>query len=162
MKEIPLTQGKVAIVDDEDFEWLSQWRWYYTNGYAARSVRAGGKKMILMHREICKTIKGMETDHQDGDRLNNQRTNLRSCTHSENQQNTRMTRRNKSGYKGVSYFGPAKKWKAKITLNGNEIFLGYFFALEDAAYAYDNAAKELFGEFACTNFQRVQGNLGAL
>src|SRR3990167_783457 len=94
MKLIPLTQGKVAMIDDCDYMWLSEFKWCYDNGYARR--RASGR-FIYMHREITKTPDGYDTDHRDGDKSNNQRANLRICTRAENKRNSSKNTNNTSG-----------------------------------------------------------------
>lgn len=154
-KEIRLTQGKIALVDDEDFEWLNQWRWYYRQGYARRNFyRMPGKgKTILMHRLILKTPDGFETDHVDGDGLNNRRINLRNCLRADNARNVGRTLRNTSGYKGATWHKQCRKWQAQIEINSKSIYLGLYNNAEDAAHAYDTKARELFGKFACVNFQ---------
>ena len=151
-KSITLTQGKSVLVDDEDFEKLNQHKWYYHQGYAFR--KAGPRIFqvsIFMHREIMQTPDGMETDHINGDSLDNRRENLRICTHAENLRNRKMNSGNKSGYKGVYWFSQRGKWRAAITLNGKNVHLGLFTDPADAAKAYDKAAQEHFGEFARTN-----------
>ena len=95
MKELPLTQGKAALVDDADFEWLSQWKWTAMRAkdtwYAVRKPYVGKVRLtVMMHRQIANTKDGMHTDHRDGNGLNNQRTNLRSATPTQNQHNRRM------------------------------------------------------------------------
>jgi|SRR5690606_5995401 len=153
-KEIPLTQGKVAIVDDEDFEWLSRYRWAYNKrlGYAQRSIRKDGKLASLaMHRAIMQPPPGMQVDHINGDRLDNRRCNLRIVTNQQNSFN-RQPQKATSQYKGVGWYKPYQKWRAKIKINGKTKHLGYFDDEKEAALAYDRAARELFGEYAKTNF----------
>jgi hypothetical protein len=153
MKEIPLTKGKVALVDDENFEWLNQWKWCVSiNGYAIRR-KLKSVKCIHMHREIIKTPAGMDTDHINGNRLDNRLINLRICNTPENQHNSKLRKSNTSGYKGVSWHQQNKKWLAQITNNYKNTYLGCFDTPEKAAHAYDKAAKELFGEFARLNFK---------
>ena len=153
MKEIQLTQGKVALVDDEDFEWLNQWRWLYVSvGYAARMSGTEKRKMIYMHTMILNTPKGMEGDHINADKLDNRRLNLRNCSHAENNQNNRLRSNNTSGYKGVSRTKSGLKWRAYIKYNYKRKHLGEFDNIEDAARAYDAEAIKLFGEFAHSNF----------
>lgn len=162
MKEIELTQGKVAIVDDEDFEYISQWKWcYHSAGYAVRAEGKRGKQVhIYMHREILKPPSGMFTDHVNGDRLDNRKINLRSCNDSQNASNKGLQKNNTSGYKGASWCNKYKKWLSSITFTKNrrvsKKFLGYFKSAEAAARAYDKAAREKFGEFARLNFPEVE------
>ena len=153
---IKLTQGKQAIVDDNDFEWLSQWKWQYNlHGYAVRSEgdwRKKSRKTIFMHREIVKTPVGLQTDHINRDKLDNRKVNLRVCTRSQNFQN-RLLKNNKSGLKGV-YFrskGNWKRWAAEIGFNNKNYFLGYFKNKVDAAREYNKKAQEFYGKFALIN-----------
>ena len=155
MKEIKLTQDKIALVDDEDFEYLNQFKWYAGKSintfYACRRL---GKTEIRMHREIMKTQLenniGKLIDHKDGNGLNNQKNNLRTCTISENNKN-RHTINNSSGYLGVSLSKRRKKWLAQIKNNKKVIYLGYFKDKKDAAKAYNEAAIKYHGEFASPN-----------
>jgi hypothetical protein len=144
MKEIKLTQGKVALIDDLDFVKINQHKWFFDHGYAKRN------KNIYMHREIMNTPEGMDTDHVNGDGLDNRRDNLRICTHNENVRNCKIGKNNKVGYKCIEKRG--LKWRAYIVVNGIKNHLGYFNDSSAAASAYDTAAKKYFGEFAKTNF----------
>lgn len=152
MRTIKLTQGKVALVDDGDYEYLNQWKWcavyFGKNWYAERKNNLG--ITIRMHKLIMNTPKGMVTDHIDHDGLNNQRENLRVCTHKQNMMNNRIRNDNKSGYKGVCW--SQGKWKVEIMKDQKHIHIGMFDDKILAAQAYDNKAKELFGEFAVLNF----------
>lgn len=157
MKQIPLTQGKSTLVDDEDFEELSQHKWYANksnkNWYAKRNCRINGKWIKLrMHRLIMNAQKGQEIDHKNGNGLDNRRCNLRFCTQSQNLQNQQRRYTGISQYKGVSWKKQNKKWQAYIRLNCKPQYIGYFSDEIEAAKAYDTKAKELFGEFACLNF----------
>lgn len=145
MKEIPLTQGKFALVDDSDYEWLSKIKWCFDGRYAARGQNG---KHILMHREINQTPGGMDTDHINGNGLDNQRKNLRSCTHSQNRMNVARQVNNTSGYKGVTWFKRDSKWMAYIKVDGKQIHLGLFDTIEEASIAYQTAAMRLHGEFS--------------
>jgi hypothetical protein len=172
MKEIPLTQGKVALVDDEDYEWLNQWKWFAFKGhktyYARRAIYIHGKqKMLHLHRIIMNTPDDMQVDHIDHNGLNNQKSNLRNCDFLQNRQNS--SARGKSEYLGVSIKkkistykninGEIKKYYypnmfvSQITVNKRRTHLGYFNDKIEAAKAYDKAAKEYFGEFANLNFK---------
>ena len=157
MKEIQLTQGKVALVDDEDFEYLNQWKWYANNlcgkFYAVRSKRINKKYAgyLLMHRVIMNPIKGFVVDHCNGDTLNNTKSNLRVCTYSQNRMNSVKTVYNKSGHKGVCWHKTGNKWVSKIEINKTVHYLGLFYDLKEAAKAYNEAAIKFHGEFAKLN-----------
>lgn len=147
MAEIKLTQGKVAIVDDADYEWLSQFKWCLTAGkYAGRCINGN---VVLMHRIINKTPEGVWTDHINENKLDNRRSNLRDCTSAQNKANVTRRKDNTSGFKGVAVF--RKKWQAYINKDGKRIHLGHFEKKEDAARAYNEAAVDIFGEFARLN-----------
>jgi len=156
MKKIQLTQNKVALVDDEDFAYLNQWKWCCdTKGYAVRSEKrseTGVKKraLIRMHRVIAKTPADKLTDHINGNIFDNRKTNLRHATDSENMRNRKMAANNKTGYKGVWFNNKTKKYVAYIKLQHSRV-LGSFDKAEEAAYVYDQFALQIFGEFARTN-----------
>ncbi len=156
MKRIPLTQGRFAIVDDEDYEFLMQWKWQAGKSrntfYARRTVGKIKCAVIYMHRVIMKAHKGQEIDHVDGNGLANVKSNLRFCNRSQNAQNKRPHKYASSKYKGVSRSNRTAKWKAQIMYNYRNHSLGYFDDDIEAAKAYDAKARELFGEFAHTNF----------
>jgi hypothetical protein len=157
MKEIELTKGKFAIVDDKDFDFLNQWKWHYsTGGYACRVEKETGKsheerlsKNIIMHRLLVDTPREMDTDHINGNKLDNRRENLRVCTRSQNLANRPATVINKSGFKGVV---PHKgKYEAGIRKEGKRIYLGIYNTPQEAALAYNDAAPRYFGEFSYLN-----------
>jgi hypothetical protein len=156
-KEIQLTQGKVAIVDDEDFEYLNQFKWHTLKlagkFYVGRKLTVSKCKrnQIFMHRFIMKPDKGMVIDHLDGNPLNNQKNNLRICTHSENMRNCKISINNTSGFKGVSFVKKNNTYKSAIKLNKKTIYLGYYIDPIDAARAYNEAAVKYHGEFANLN-----------
>lgn len=162
--EIPLTRGKVTIIDDEDWPLVSQYTWgaFTSSGrrkphwYAtATTPRHEGGKSIRLHRLLLNAPKGVQVDHIDGDGLNNRRANLRLCTHGQNQQNRKAVV-SKSGFKGVRRIHKKPQWSirwlATIKKDGRDRHLGSFDTAEDAARAYDRAAIQLFGEFAGLNF----------
>ncbi len=157
MKRLPLTQGKYAIVDDEDFNWLSQWKWCYAFtkplSYALRGERIGGVSTTkYLHREIMKPEKGMDVDHRNHDTLDNRKANLRICSRSSNLRNKRKTNRPcSSRYKGVSWDKQHCKWSAEIFVRGTRFRLGRFDDQVDAATFYDVAAQLFSGEFASLN-----------
>ena len=162
MKEIPLSQSKVTLVDDEDYEWLNQWKWCaWKSGnifYAERSVYPNGWKgkkiTILMHREILCLANGDGKlgDHRDRNGLNNQKHNLRVVNKAINGYNRKMMSNNKSGYRGVSFYKPNNKWATKIRVETVLIHCGYHPEKIDAARAYDQAALKYYGNDAILNF----------
>ena len=153
-KEIPLTQGKIVLVDEEDFKYLNQFKWHAVKDlktgrfYAVKNIKKNGKWIkIYMHQEIMKTPRGMETDHINRNSLDNRKDNIRICTCSQNQMNRGKQNNNTSGYKGVFWHKRVEKWMAQIRVNRKQIYLGYFNTKKDAALAYTGAAKQYFGEF---------------
>ncbi len=166
-REIPLTQGQVALVDAEDYERINRHKWYakaHHKGsifYALRNVPVGepGKlkqRSVSMHREVMGLEFGdpREVDHREQSKtLDNRRSNLRIATSSQNQGNQRR-RKNASGYKGVYWYSQKQRWGARVTRNRETIFLGLHDSKEGAARAYDIGALRVFGEFAHTNFPR--------
>ena len=176
-KEIQLTKGYVAIVDDDDYEWLSKYRWCasvdkredqgnYTSARTTIYKYFEGykwRRSVKMHRLIMDAKRGEIVDHINGDPLDNRRSNLRLCTAAENARNHKKQELiNKSPctseYKGVTLstkktpYGDYQYWRAQITVDGVNHYLGQFKTEEDAATAYDVAAEEHHGEFARTNF----------
>jgi AP2 domain len=159
LKEIPLSHGLVALVDDEDYEELSKHKWHLHKNtrsrtwYARRNVKAvnGKRSSILMHRQILGiTDPDIQVDHRGGNGLDNQRENLRKALYIENKRNTPRYKSNASGYKGVWWHKHVQKWATKIQVSGKGIHLGYYNTPEDAHYAYCIAAKNHHGEFART------------
>lgn len=151
VRVIKLTQGKVALVDTEDFERVSAFKWYAGQRRGTwYAFTDGVGKTTAMHRLVLNAQVGEEVDHRNNDGLDNTKRNLRVVTHTQNLQNRRPS--NRYTFKGVSYHDGAQKYRARITKDGKQIHLGFFVDDVDAAKAYDEAAKELFGEHAQTNF----------
>lgn len=155
-REIPLTRGFVALVDDQDFDWLSQWKWCAkpwtpTLCYAVRRDSDG--RAVAMHRAILTPAQGVQVDHKDGDGLNNQRFNLRLCSQRENLYGRSIRSDNTLGFKGVARVG--QRFRAKVVKDGHTYWFGTYSDIESAARAYDAGAKQLFGEFARLNFPEV-------
>lgn len=153
MKRIELTKGKTAIVDDDDFENLSKYRWYCSNaGYAVNPKHPNG---VFMHRILMGFERGKSkeifVDHINGNKLDNRKSNLRLVDKYQNQQNRKNSRANTSGFKGVAFMKSKRKWWAKITVNKQRKFLGYFETAREAGLAYNQAAKNFFGEYAKLN-----------
>jgi len=159
MKKIKL-DGKNSIktytvVDDDLFAYLNQWRWHCDKqGYVVRTQYykdIKGSKNIYMHRIINETPVAMETDHLNGDKADNRKSNLRTATRLQNAQNKGLTKSNKSGFKGVHWCQRAKKYIAKIKNDGRSIHLGTFSDKLEAARVYNEAAVKYHGDFADLN-----------
>lgn len=156
MKEIQLTQGKVALVDDEDFDRVSKFKWHAKEGqrtwYAQKNLPAinGKRGMITLHQFLLGTRKGI--DHKDGNGLNNRKKNLRLATPIQNCQNRRKLLGCTSRFKGVNWNPKYSHWQARIKVSGKSRSLGCYPSEQEAAQAYDAAAKVLFGRFAWLNF----------
>ncbi len=146
MKEISLTQGKVALVGDEDYEELNASKWCAVKRKGG--WYAMGRTGILMHRVILEAPPGVQVDHRNHDGLDNRRKNIRLCTSSQNNANRIKKPGCSSTYKGCSWCKARRKWQAYIYVNYKRIFLGYFAKEIEAARAYGQAALEYFGDFA--------------
>jgi hypothetical protein len=149
---VSLTRGLFAFVDLCDIDLVSQHNWQAitTKGkhYAVRTSYAdAAKKIVYMHREILGADTGSEVDHIDGDGLNNRRSNLRIASRRENVHNTKKTKRNTSGLKGVSWKGGRNPWRAQIVSDGVKYSLGCYSKKEDAFEAYCAALDMLHGRF---------------
>jgi len=153
MRQIPLTQGKVALVDDADYERVSRFKWHAVKDGCRSYAKAWwGQKKIQMHRLIM-GFPDSFIDHINHESLDNRRSNLRLCTSSQNMQNQLPVRGSSSVYKGVTWQKRDKIWYGQIKHNGKHFHLGSFRSEVRAAKAYDEAAKEKFGEFAYLNFR---------
>lgn len=156
-RKIKLTRGLFAKVDPEDFDRLNKFSWYAMSGthsfYAYRSVTIlGRKKAIAMHNQIMQPPPGRVVDHDNHEGLDNRKANLHIATISQNNCNRRRMSNCRSKYRGVDYDKGLNKWRARIRFNNVRILLGYFDNEEDAARAYDEAAKEIHRDFAVLNF----------
>ena len=158
MKEIALTQGQVALVDDSDFLLLDQWKWFAVRKkktfYACRQVRlykGGPQKMLAMHRVITGADDDEDVDHKNHTGTDNRRKNLRKCPGPKNTQHYQKPDTNTSGFIGVSKLGG--KWRAEFAVSGKNRYLGLFKTPEEAARARDSAVKSHRGEFAVLNFK---------
>lgn len=157
MREIPLTRGKVALVDDADYEHVSRFKWtalFNPDNGKWYARRVSGGRTLYLHRFLMSAAKGVHVDHKNGDGLDCRRGNLRFADNSQNHQNMRRLSTNTSGYKGVHPRG--RRWVATITLKKKSYWCGTYDTAEDAARAYDEKALELFGEFALPNFAREE------
>jgi hypothetical protein len=156
MKVISLTQGMVTVVDDEDYDIVSQFSFHASkrkNGYYAVS-NFGTRKKIYLHRFLMNAKSGEIVDHRNRNTLDNQKSNLRIVTPAQSNQNKTIQSHSLSGAKGVTLSTRKdikNKWIAQISTNRKRINLGYFPTRDLAAEAYDAAAKKYFGEFSCTN-----------
>lgn len=152
---IPLTQGKVAVIDFEDFEKVRAHKWCaqkVRNSWYALS-RADKGRQILLHRFLYPEAKE-DVNHTDGDGLNNTRQNLTQCSHAQNMMGFQSKRLGTSSkFRGVSWHAKNRKWRALIKISGTTISIGCYTVEEDAARAYDRAARKYFGEFASPNFK---------
>ncbi|WP_261540538.1 HNH endonuclease [Burkholderia multivorans] len=155
MKEIALTRGLVALVDDEDYEKFSTVSWNASAyGYAVRMIRhpqlAGKWTSISLHRQIMGLSfgDGRQVDHINGNKLDNRKENLRICTNTQNAWNRGAQCNNRSGFKGVSWFKRDRKWVARIRVAGKYKHLGYYFTLEEAHEVYALWADMFRGSFA--------------
>lgn len=153
MKIITLTQSKSTVVDDEDFDELSKYKWYaIRNGrtfYAGRKINTEkGRRILFMHNCILSTTKETTVDHVDCDGLNNQKSNLRLAVGGQNNMNRRTPRNNTSGFKGVSFRKDIKRWAARIRIEKVDLHLGFYDTPQEAHSAYQEAATQHHGSFA--------------
>ena len=158
MIKIPLTQGKIAFIDDEDWDLVNQYKWWAhwdrCNWYAV--TRTNRETFLSMHRLIKNVQLNKEVDHRNGNGLDNQKHNLRICTHAENSYNQKKHRsyngnKTSSIYKGVNWYKKKDKYRTRIMVNGKSIHLGYFASEIEAAEVYNTAALEYHKEYANLN-----------
>ena len=158
VRKIPLTQGKFALVDADDYYQLSKFNWITNNctntSYAARNQN---RSTVKMHRVIMNAPDHLVVDHIDHNGLNNCKSNLRLCTSAQNAYNAVSSYSSTSKYKGLYWDSGDKRWIAKIQANGKRVHIGYFTDEIEAAKAYDEKASQLHGEFACLNFPPPKG-----
>jgi hypothetical protein len=158
-RKIPLTQGKYAIVDPDDYQRLAKYKWHASKGrhtyYAQRKVWLPEIKKeitIKMHRQIINVPDHLLVDHINHNALDNREANLRPATHSQNTCNTPKYKPSRSKYKGVTWHKRKDKWQARIRINRKTIHLGYFNSQIKAAKARDQAARKYHRQFAILNF----------
>lgn len=154
MKYIQLTQGKQAIVDDEDYEYLNQFKWYADKKYATRkvSLAEGRDKQVrvrqYLHRAVLRDApKNQRIDHINGNTFDNRKSNLRPCTPAQNAVNSNMRANNTTGYRGVNWNERDKKWRVIV----QKRFVGNYKDIKEAAQAYNKVAVDMYGEFARLN-----------
>lgn len=153
VKFVPVKNGQHAIIDEKNFEDLAKYKWHLSaNGYCVRTQKKTKTqpKTVYMHRQIM-SYPPSPVDHRDHDKTDNREVNLRICSNADNCRNNRLSKRNTSGYKGVTWHKKGKKWNAEIIYFYKKIFLGLHTSKIEAAKAYNEAATRLYGEFACLN-----------
>ena len=145
MRQIKLASGDEVLVDDEDYEFLSRWKWkLHPQGYASRNSWQGDKYVtLLMHRVICQPLPGQEVDHRNGNKLDNRRLNLRSVDHSINQLNNGPQSNNSSGYRGISWSKSRQKWEVRVYRNGKSAYNKRFGSLSEAIDARRDVLRKL-------------------
>lgn len=159
---VPLTRGKVAVVDAADWPLVSRYTWFampasnyvtwYARAVVPKTVPLAPKKTVALHILLLGAIEGMQIDHIDGDGLNNRRSNLRHATRAQNRHNSSPNRHTSHGLKGVDFQKHRGNWRARIYVSGVYYSLGVFETSEEAGRAYDEAARRYFGAFARLNF----------
>ena len=145
MRKIALTKGKVALIDNKDILNISKYSWNFTNGYAYTKIN---NKSISMSRFLLNPPKNLWVDHINGNKLDNRRNNLRIVNPSQNSFNRLKNSSNRSGYKGVYLATNKKQWQAEIRANGKRQYLGKYSTKEEAAMAYNEAARRMHGKYA--------------
>lgn len=154
MTEFPLPNGQFTLIDDDIYQQIKKYKWRISErGYVSRNEMKAGRKQktIYLHKLVCPST--YKTDHRNGNKLDNQRNNLRACTQAQNIQGKSIQKNNRSGFKGVYAHSKNGTWIAQINPQGKAVYLGTFHKPLHAAMAYDIAARDLYGEFAKLNFQ---------
>jgi len=152
MKEIKLTRGYTAIIDDEDYEKVKNIKWHYALGYAVCSIPKNGKRVtVSMHRTIMDIPDGMEADHINRNKLDNRRGNLRTATRAQNNQNQALRKDNRYGFKGVWERKERNKFRVRIKVNKECFYFGTYYNIVDAALAYNLASLKYHGEYGYLN-----------
>ena len=151
-KKILITRGQIVTVDEQDYQELSQYKWYLIDGFAARTIKKENKRTtIYMHRVIMDAPIGISVYHINHNKLDNQRENLRLVKGSA-RMHRRPSVKHSSKYRGVYWCKDKRKWIAEIKVYKKQIRLGRFEVEKDAAVAYDEAARKYYGSLARTNF----------
>ena len=157
MKRKPRTRflkikGKKVLIDEDDFPVISRLTWHIDSGYATTTFITNNKKTykIFMHRLILQSKRGYVVDHKNGNRLDNRKENLQYATHSQNSQNQKRKINKKSGFLGVEKVSQ-NSFRARLSLQGKKLNIGWFKSAKKAALAYDKAALVIFGRHALTN-----------
>lgn len=157
--KVPLSRGKVALIDPEDAARVLRHRWTASYGkagwkaYFSHSIN-GKTHSVYLHQLVMGHRKGLMIDHRNGNGLDCRKRNLRFCTNSQNSQNRRRKKNNQTGYKGIFLIKETGMWVAEIVVNGVRHRLGRYRSSEEAAHVYDDAARRLHGDFAALNFPR--------
>ncbi len=151
MKELKLSNNKSSIIDDDIYDYLSKFKWYYNKGYARRRARKSeglNREKVMLHRFIINAKEGEIVDHINGNTLDNRVNNLRIVSNKENVWNSTYMRNTKSGVKGITWHKRDKVWMVRIQKNGIRYSLGNYGSLKEAKKIYLNKNKELYGEYA--------------
>jgi hypothetical protein len=151
---IPSNKNAEYIFDKNMRNSLINYNWHVERkGYLSTNDPKTKKQLFAHHLVVGKPLSGMETDHKNRNKRDNRKGNLRHVSHARNRINANLTKKSKSGFKGVSWYSPTNKWRARIGFERKKITIGYFDCPKKAAEAYDKKALELFGDFACTNYK---------